>query len=69
MECLSKFLIKGMPILMVWLLSAPGAYANPVSIPGPETEFLIGLAFVVGAVIFSARAIKKIKQRRNKGQE
>jgi hypothetical protein len=48
------------------LLAAPGAYANPVSVPGPETGFLVGLAFVVVAVIFSARAIRKIKQRRNK---
>jgi hypothetical protein len=66
MECLSKFLTGGISMLMIWLLAAPGAYANPVSVPGPETGFLVGLAFVVVAVIFSARAIRKIKQRRNK---
>jgi hypothetical protein len=66
MRGLLKFLTGGVSIPIVWLLSTPNAYANPVSVPGPEAGFLIGLAFVVIAVIFSARAINKIKQRRNK---
>ena len=66
MRSLLKLFTGGASILVLSLLSVQSAYANPVSIPGPETGFLLGLVFVVIAVVFSARAINKIKKRRDK---
>jgi hypothetical protein len=68
MGSLSK-LLTGPIILVLGLLLVQSLYANPVS-PGEELAgpigLLIGLALVVGAVVFSVRAINKIKKRRDK---